>query len=189
MTEETEALRPQPVEVPEYRLLADAFFAPKMVYAGSIIRTFLSPGPHMQPLNQAARDRMEEWYNEEHPTLDKDGSPNYEKMWKPHLQHKLVTQAPAVVHEVEVLTGPSQAQTGELSLAESVYARYKDTDQRPGPSPVYAPTEPQQARLSPEPVRVPGLSENEAMAEQSRSAVVAEVTKPADPRKAGIKVS
>lgn len=183
--DEAEALRPIRQEVPEYRLLADAFFAPKMVYAGSIVRTFLAPGPHMQPLNQAAVDRMEEWYNEEHPTRDKDGTPNFEKTWKPHLQHKIVTQPAQEVHAVEVLAGPPADRTGELSLAESIHQR-RDTDQRPGPSPVFAAVDPK-AHLMPAAVEPP--NEAEAMAAQSRSAVVEEVAKPADPRKAGIKVS
>lgn len=164
-----------PNDVPQYRLLADTFFAPKTVLAGSIVATHAPPGPHLMPLNEAAKEKMEEWYNEEHPTLDKNGDPNFEKMYKPHAIYRYAEPQAAEVHETHVLSEPTLNQTGELSLAESLYSK-RDTDQRPGPAPGFAPPQDK-------------VSEAEAVAVQSGAAVVAEEEKPADPRKAGIKVS
>lgn len=160
-------------EMPEYLVLQDTFFAPKMVLAGSKVATHAPPGPHLQPLNEAARQRMEEWYEEEHPTLDKNGDPNYDKTYKPHAMYRYADLAEVQQHEMHVLAEPGKETPGNLSLAESLYGGPAPTDQRPGPA--AAPVE-----------RAPV---GEAMAAQSGAKVVEEVTKPADERKAGIKVS
>lgn len=162
-----------PDTIPQYRLLADTFFAPKMVLAGSIVATNAEPGPHLMPLNDAAKTKMEAWYDEDHPTLDKDGTVNFEKTYKPHAMYRYAEQAAVEVHDVHVLSDPQLNQTGELSLAASLYAGKTDTDQRPGPSAIHA---------QPVPEAV-------AVKEQSGAAVVEEVKVSADERKAGIKVT
>lgn len=155
----------QKAEVPQYRLLADSFFAPKYLLAGSIVATHAPPGNHMQPLNQAAEDRMEEWYHEEFDEIDEKGKKTGEKV-KPHLKFKLQRFEPGVAHSVDVLAEPrADDMTNSLSLAASSANLRPDTDQRPGPA------------------RVP---EAVAVQEQSGAAVVEEAarTGPA----AGVKV-
>jgi hypothetical protein len=154
-------------ETPRYKLLADAFFAPRMLKAGSIIATHASPGNHMEPLNEAAEARMEEWYNEKHPVVGKDGKATGEHH-HPHAKYKIQRYEPGEVHHVELLAEPKpQDMTDSLSLAEVDQVRYKDTDQRPGPE------------------QVP---EAEAIREQTGAEVI-EAAKETDARKAGVKVT
>lgn len=154
-------------ETPRYKLLADSFFAPRMLLAGSIIATHASPGNHMEPLNEAAVARMEAWYDEEHPVIGKDGKPTGDTH-RPHMKYKIQRYEPGEVHQVELLAEPKAADmTNSLSLAEVDQVRFKDTDQRPGPA---------------------AVPEAEAIREQSGAEVV-EAAKETDPRKAGVKVS
>lgn len=154
-------------ETPRYKLLADSFFAPRLLLAGSIVATHAPPGNHMEPLNEAAKARMEAWYDEEYPVLDKDGKDTGEK-YKPHMKYRIQRYEPGEVHEVELLAAPKAADmTGSLSLADVDQVRFKDTDQRPGPAPV---------------------PEAEAIREQTGAEVV-EAAAQTDVRKAGVKVS
>lgn len=154
-------------ETPKYKLLADSFFAPRLLLAGSIVATHAPPGNHMEPLNDAARARMEAWYEEEYPVLDKDGKDTGEK-YKPHMKYRIQRYEPGEVHEVELLAAPKVADmTNSLSLSEVDQVRFKDTDQRPGPALV---------------------PEAEAIREQSGAEVV-EAAPQTDARKAGVKVS
>jgi hypothetical protein len=163
-----------PDETPQYLVLQDTFFAPKMVLAGSKVATHASPGPHLQPLNAAAKARMEDWYNEEHPTLDKNGDPDPTRTYKPHAIYRYAELAEVEQHQMHVLAEPGRDAPSDLSLAQSLYAGKTDTDQRPGPA------------------MLPGLEpvpEAEAVRAQSGAEVVEDNKTPADPRKAGIKVS
>lgn len=153
---------------PQYKLLADTFVAPRKLLAGSIIATNGPPGQHMEPMNDAARERMEAWYNEEHPTLDKNGDQNFEKTYKPHAIFRYSLPEEVEVHEVHVQSGPSTDFAGEVSLAESMYTK-APTDQRPGPAPVAG-------------------AEAQAIKDQSGVEVKAAAAE-TDPRKAGVKVS
>ena len=74
----------EPLDVPKYQLLEDAPMAPSsgphagqvhLVRRGSVISFTGPPGPHMRPLNQAARDKLEAWYEESIPAKDDKGSP------------------------------------------------------------------------------------------------------------------
>lgn len=119
-------------EIPQYRVLTDTFIAPRMVLAGSIIETHGSPGAHLQPLNQAAVDKMEAWYDEDYPTVDKDGRPDGGS-YKPHERFRIRTYEAGEVHEVNVLAEPAPADmTGSMSLAQ--VDQRQATDQRPGPA-------------------------------------------------------
>lgn len=86
-------------EIPKYEVIRQTIISPHRLEPGSVIETFSSPGDHLAPLNQAARDAMEVWYNEEHPVLDRDGEPIFyldergqrtQKMWKPHASSRPV---------------------------------------------------------------------------------------------------
>lgn len=121
-------------EAPKYKLLSDAFFAPKLLPAGSIVATHAPPGPHMQPLNDAAEARMEEWYHEEFDEIDDKGKKTGQKV-KPHLKHRIQRYEPGVVHPVEVLAEPrADDMTKSLTVAEASMNRPLDTDQRPPPA-------------------------------------------------------
>lgn len=156
---------------PQYRVLADTFFSPKMVAAGSIVATHAPPGHHLQPLNEAAHDAMEKWYDEDYPVIDKDGK-DTGQTHKPHMQFRQQLYEPGVNHHVEVLADPTPTDmTNSLSLAEVHQQARPDTDQRPGPAGAFA-----------EPV-----PEAVAVAEQSGAEIVEEAKQTG--LKAGVKVT
>lgn len=123
------------METPQYKVLADSFMEPNHVKAGSIIRTWGPPGPHLEPMNESANTRMEEWYNEEHDEIDpKTGKATGQKV-KPHLKYRLKSNFadPSERHAVELVAGPTRDQPGSLSLAETLANSRTSTDQRPPP--------------------------------------------------------
>lgn len=123
------------METPQYKVLTDSFMEPNHVKAGSIIRTWGPPGPHLEPMNESAEKRMEEWYNEEHDEIEvKTGKPTGQKV-KPHLKYRLKSNFadPADRHAVEIVSGPTRDQPGSLSLAETLANSRTSTDQRPPP--------------------------------------------------------
>jgi hypothetical protein len=160
-------------QIPQYRLLANSFFAPKYLLAGSIVETHAPPGNHMQPLNPAAEDRMEKWYHEEFDEFDDKGKKTGQKV-KPHLKFRIQRFEPGVVHAVNVIAEPRpDDMTNSLSLAGAAANVRPDTDQRPGPAAV--------------PEAAP-VSEAEAVKEQTGAAVI-EAAPQTDARKAGVKVT
>lgn len=123
------------MDTPQYKVLTDTFAEPNFVKAGSIIRTWGPPGPHLEPMNPSAEKMMEEWYNEEHDEIDvKSGKPTGQK-WKPHLKYRVKSNFadPADRHAVELVAGPTRDQPGSLSLAETLANSRTSTDQRPPP--------------------------------------------------------
>lgn len=126
-------------QVPEYRIIDPQgwYAAPDLIPFDSIVRTWAPPGNFFEPLNAAAINAMEEWYEEEHPAANKKGEPillptGEPKMWKPHAQHRIRTYAKSDVAEVEVIAPPSRDTRPLLSLAE-LQKGPKATDQRPPP--------------------------------------------------------
>lgn len=162
-------------DVPQYRLLMDSFFAPKFLAAGSIIATHASPGNHLQPLNEAAKQRMEDWYHEEFDEFDEKGKKTGQKV-KPHMKFRIQLYEPGVVHDVQVLAEPrADDMTNSLSLTAAAQQGLRDTDQRPGPAQI------------PNAIPLEKASEAEALKEQSGTEVkeAAPLTGP----KAGVKVT
>lgn len=124
---------------PRYRLLADAFFAPDLVYAGSIIETYAPPGSHMEALNEEAREALELFYDEEFEFVITD--PQGEKRTikhRPRQDLRPQPSAPGNAHSVTLLKGPDAAGGNGLTLA-NLAAQKRNTDQRPGPEPARAP--------------------------------------------------
>lgn len=143
------------METPQYKVLQDSFMEPNHVKAGSIIRTWGPPGPHLEPMNPSAEARMEEWYNEEHDEMDpKTGKPTGQKV-KPHLKYRVKSNFadPAERHAVEVVSGPTRDQPGSLSLAETLANSRTSTDQRPPPLQQF-----RQTSTAPIPAAVPTLA-------------------------------
>jgi hypothetical protein len=123
------------METPQYKVLVDTFAEPNHVKAGSIIRTWGPPGPHLEPMNPSAEKMMEDWYNEEHDEIDvKTGKATGQK-WKPHLKYRVKSNFadPTDRHPVELVSGPTRDQPGSLSLAETLANSRTSTDQRPPP--------------------------------------------------------
>lgn len=133
-------------QVPEYEVVVNGdgtqngfYAAPDLIPPGSIIRTWAAPNQGLKPVNEAARQRMEEWYAEEYPMADKftgrpimntDGTP---VTWQPHAMFRpaniLAAQAQSAV---EVVAHPSKDAAPILSLAD-LQKGPKATDQRPPP--------------------------------------------------------
>lgn len=128
---------PSQDEIPEYRVLSRAFFEPHTVEPGAKIRWQGAPGPHLEPLNQAARDAMEKWFNEEVDELDpRTGDPTGKK-FKPRAGNKFIrTESDsAPVAPVELLSSPdADDDTANIQTLAEIQTARKSTNQRPGPS-------------------------------------------------------
>ena len=131
---------PQHEDVPEYRIVDSkgAFIEPQLVAAGSVIRYNGPPGPHLQPLNHAAYQRMEAWYEEEYDEVDDKGKKTGEKVY-PHRKYRIAppSENPSTLYGVEVIA-EAQPQENIQSLAE-ILASKKPTSVRPPPA-SYFPT-------------------------------------------------
>lgn len=134
-------------EVPEYEVVAvegrGQFFAPNYIPPGSRVRTWAAPNQGLVPLNDAARARLEEWYNEEHQTANKrTGEPVFDHtgapvMYKPHAMFRPMGSPKAKVASpvVEVIAEPVAASQPIMSLAAIMAGTdRKNTDQRPPPA-------------------------------------------------------
>ncbi len=119
-------------EVPQYRVLEEAFFAPDLIPVGSIIATDACPGPHLEPWNDAAKARMEAWYNEEFDEIDPKTRDKTGKKIKPHAVHRRAEYVAADQQTATVIEAPEVGDGGGKTLAE--LAVRKPTDQRPPPS-------------------------------------------------------
>lgn len=126
---------PQHEEIPTYRIVdpKGAFIEPQLVAAGSVIRYNGPPGPHLEPINDAARERMEAWYEEEYDEIDDKGKKTGQKV-KPHARYRMAppSETPATLYGVEVLAEAIPMEKVQ-SLAEIMAAK-TSTNQRPGPA-------------------------------------------------------
>jgi len=119
-------------DTPQYRLLEDSFFAPDLLLAGSIIATDATPGPHMEPWNDAAKARFDAWLNEEWDEIDPKTKDKTGKKWKPHAKYRRVEYVPTAQQTAQVLQAPEASDAHGLTLGE--LSVRKATDQRPGPA-------------------------------------------------------
>lgn len=125
-----------PTEVPEYELTRQAFFEPERLEAGTRIRYHGVPGDHMVPLNDAARAKMEEFYEAEFPELDAKTGEKTGRMIKPR---QILRPAPYVggeAHLAEVTALPGPALHTNVSTLADMAASKRSTNQRPPPSAV-----------------------------------------------------
>lgn len=129
-------------QIPIYRVLPwmgsdHTFIAPENVPAGSVIETDAPPGPHLEPLNEAAELRMEEWYSEAFPAKDEKGKLLRGQFEYPHAKYRVVAYSPGDQQTARIISGPpkDEGTTNPLSLAEiAARAPTVNTDQRPGPA-------------------------------------------------------
>lgn len=122
-------------ERPRYQLLADSFFAPYLVAKGSIITWDGPPHQFLEPINAAARDKMEEFYNQDFTfrVKDPDGGEDLVRTHRPRADLRLAASGEAApVHTMEVLAGPPKSSVGELTLA--TVGLEKSTSAIPPPS-------------------------------------------------------
>lgn len=119
-------------QVPEYRVLVRSFFAPDTVEAGSIIRYDGAPGNHLEPLNEAAAARLEEWYDEETDEIDPKTRVPTGKKLRPHAGFRPARYEASEAAAHHVLSVPDANDTSQniQTLAEITAAR-KSTNQRP----------------------------------------------------------
>lgn len=122
--------------LPEYQLLQKAFFEPELLEPGTIVIFEGLPGPHLLPLNDAAKAKMEEFYSFEREEVDSKTRQPTGKMERPREKLRLTQSNPAPFTPATVVARPAQVNALEVqSLAEIAAAR-KSTDQRPGPAPI-----------------------------------------------------
>jgi hypothetical protein len=115
---------------------------PEMLYGtglilrGAIIDYAGPPGPHLYPLNDEARARMEDWYQEwfEHRQDNPDGTTTMVRL-QPHMKFRQIYSAPGEQHTLTVVA-PAQTKPQGPSLAESQIpgSTQRVFDQRPGPA-------------------------------------------------------
>lgn len=134
-------------EIPQYRVLEPAFFAPDLVQVGSIIATTVMPGPHLEPWNDAAKVKMEEWYNIEVDEIDPKTKDKTGKKIKPNAKYRPAPYVPAEQQTAQVLEGPEKDERGGMSLAE--IQQRKPTDQRPPPARRFKKVSPVESDVAP----------------------------------------
>lgn len=122
-------------EVPEYQVVQRSFFEPNILEPGTRILYEGTPGNHLQPLNDAARAKMDEFYEAEFPEMDPKTGQKTGKMIKPRQILRPVAYTPAELSKVTVTALPPEPSlhTDIKSLAE-LQASRKATDQRPPPT-------------------------------------------------------
>ncbi len=119
-------------EMPQYRLLEPAFFAPDLLDPGTIIATNAPPGPHMEPWNEAAKARMEAWLSEEHDEIDPKTLEKTGKKYRPHAKYRRAEYTPSAQQTAFVVEEAEENAPVGQTLAELQMRR--PTDQRPGPA-------------------------------------------------------
>lgn len=119
----------------KYQLLTKCFLAPHVVKANSIVYWSGMPHDGMRPLNQLAKDKMEEWYNLEHEV--KDERTNTYKTVKPNEGKRPVEQQEgAMADTFQLVRDPPKDNPGNvLGLAEALNTRPGSPDYvPPGPA-------------------------------------------------------
>lgn len=127
-------------ETPQYRVIEPAFFAPDLIPVGTIIATDAPPGPHLEPWNEAAKARMEEWYSTEMDEIDPKTKEKTGKKIRPYAGYRPAPFNPAPQQTAQVLEEPESAAPAGLTLAE--IQQRKPTDQRPPPATRFKKTSP-----------------------------------------------
>lgn len=116
---------------PRYKVLEQSFFAPNLVEAGSIIETQATPGPHLYPLNDEARERFEAWLTEEYDEIDPTTRKPTGKKLRPHERYRRVEYTAGSQDTAELIAEPKHEDKVGQSLHEINLKR--STDQRPKP--------------------------------------------------------
>lgn len=120
-----------PTEAPEYELTRQSFFEPDRLEAGTRIIYHGVPGDHMVPLNDAARAKMEEFYEAEFPELDPKTGEKTGRMIKPRQVLRPAPYVGAEAHSATVTALPGPAlHTNVQTLADMAVAK-RATNQRP----------------------------------------------------------
>jgi hypothetical protein len=126
-------------ELPRYYVKEAAFIAGELRDPGTVLKWGGGYGPHLEPLNDAARAVAEAWYEEEFTYKIDDPSNPGQKLTikhKPRADLRPVEMGgsvggPEPTFELENLPQRGTPQT-DLSLAQ--LGMRKGTDQRPGPA-------------------------------------------------------
>lgn len=129
-----------PLEAPQYRVLHETFIAPFKIKPGSIIETHSSPGPHLDPLNDAARAKFELWLNEEYDeTNERTGEKTGHKV-RPHLKYRPVEYVASDAAEVRIVAEPPKETPGSLDISLAA-AQYMSATPWARPGPANPPTD------------------------------------------------
>lgn len=103
--------------IPQYFVKATTFIAPWRLQKGSVIETEMEPGPHLEPMNNEARAKMESFYLKEVDYIDDKGLP---QKIKPNFNKRPVTLEERAAAQVRLVSLPQQPQNSALqSLAEA----------------------------------------------------------------------
>ncbi len=119
-------------EMPQYRVLEPAFFAPDLIEPGSIIATNAPPGPHLEPWNAAAKAAMEAWLTEEYDEIDPKTKLKTGAKVRPHEKYRRAEYVATAQQTAEVISPPEPNDAMGQTLAQ--LTQRKSTDQRPPPA-------------------------------------------------------
>lgn len=129
-------------EVPEYRVLQRSYFSPETVEPGARIRYAGLPGNHLEPLNDAARAKMEEFYSATFPERDPKTNALTGKQIEARAGLRPVTHEQGIDHLVDVVaTAEDDGIDVKIQSLAEVMAAKKSTNQRPPPARVSKYTE------------------------------------------------
>ncbi len=122
---------------PQYRVKTRSFFEPYTVEAGTVIEYEGVPGDHLEPLNSAAEERMEEFYSASFAAHDPRTRKPTGEMVQPRQGRRPTQYVGAEASRMTVLAEPDTAAMAlnVQSLGEIMAAR-KNTDQRPAAAPI-----------------------------------------------------
>lgn len=143
---------------PRYEVLTRTFIEPEMLAKGCIIEFEGAPGPHLFPLNEEAKARMESWYDEEYPFFDSEGEPVFymneagervQKMYHPHAQYRRV-EAPKIERaRFNLVEGPPGPRQEDLNhTLAGLGLKQATPDVRPGPDRMRSDPDPVLASIS-----------------------------------------
>jgi hypothetical protein len=121
-------------QTPEYRVLVPTFFEPDLIPAGARVKWEGAPGDHLEPLNAAAKARMDAWYEQEIDLVETQTGKTLGKV-KPHRGMSFVSAPTEPAAPMQLLAVPDHDDESSniMTLAQITTAR-KATDQRPGPA-------------------------------------------------------
>ncbi len=121
-------------ETPKYKVLHRTFIEPDTLEPGTVIYYNGLPGPHLEPLNEGAVARMEEFFTERFPERDPRTKELTGKMIA--AREVLRTKKPEdnIHHGVTVLALPEETPTEKMMSLGELMAVRKPTDARPGPA-------------------------------------------------------
>lgn len=102
---------PSAAETPKYRVREPCFIAPHYLRAGAIIYATGEAASHLEPLNEAAKAKMEEWYEKEYDVVDDKGNTKKVKL---NAGKRPAIRAAIVPARASLVSAPPREREGDV---------------------------------------------------------------------------